>query len=163
MLNRNGAAKRGGCTGACDGFTLIEVLVAAMILAIGLVGVASMTYYGVISHHKSANYTMAGQRAMQEMERIRDAGYLGAVVDYDHFPYPRYYILDTNTIYFTPSELPNGQGLITINEDSAAQQINPSTGEPYFNMKRVRVDVTWGGSRPLRGSYSLVSLISNRP
>lgn len=145
------------------GFTLIEVLVAAMILSIGLVGVSSMIYFGVISHQKSAHYTIAGERAMQEMERIRDAGYLGAVVDASHFPSVNYHIVDAHTVRFNVADLPSGVGTISINEDSEAQAINPSTGQPYANMKRVTVTVAWGGARRVSGIYNLVTLISNRP
>jgi prepilin-type N-terminal cleavage/methylation domain-containing protein len=145
------------------GFTLIEVLVAAMVLGIGLVGVSSMVYYGVLSHQKSANYTIAGQKAMQEMERIRDAGYLGAVVDYAHFPSPNYQIVDASTARFSVPELTGSQGTITINEDNEAQAVNPGTGAPYLNMKQVSVTVSWGGSQRLSGAYNLVTLISNRP
>ena len=146
-----------------EGFTLIEVLVAAMILAVGLVGVSSMVYYGVLSHQKSAHYTIAGERAMQEMERVRDAGYLGALVDATHFPSPTYTIVNSSTVGFAVSELRSGQGTITIAEDTEAQQINPSTGAPYQNMKRVTVTITWGGSRRSNGTYSLATLIANRP
>ena len=145
------------------GFTLIEVLVAAMILGIGLVGVSSMVYYGVLSHQKSANYTIAGEKAMQEMERIRDAGYLGALVDLAHFPSPSYQIVNASTVHFSVPELTGGLGVITIAEDSQAQAINPATGQPYLNMKQVSVAVSWGGSQRLRGSYNLATLISNRP
>jgi prepilin-type N-terminal cleavage/methylation domain-containing protein len=148
---------------SCGGFTLIEVLVAAVILAIGLVGVASMVYYGVLSHQKSAHYTIAGQRAMQEMERIRDASYVGAVVDLTLFPSPSYQIVDSSTARFSVPELTNGQGTITIAEDTEAQAINPATGQPYQNMKRVTVTITWGGSRRSSGAYNLATLIANRP
>ena len=156
MVKRN---KRAGC----GGFTLIEVMVAAMILGIGLVGVSSMVYYGVLSHQKSAHYTIAGQKAMQEMERIRDGGYLGAVVDYSRFPYPNSYIVGSDTVRFQVSDLPNGQGTITIGEDNEAQVNNPSTGAPYLNMKRVQIAVTWGGGHRASGAYNLVTLVSNRP
>lgn len=145
------------------GFTLIEVLVAAMILAIGLVGVSSMVYYGVLSHEKSANYTIAAQKASQEMERIRDAGYLGAVVDSLHFPDPKYQIVDSSTVNFSLPELSGGQGTLSITEDTEAQVTNPDTGQPYLNMKQVVVTVSWGGSHRSSGSYSLATLITNRP
>jgi len=148
---------------SCAGFTLIEVLVAAVVLAIGLVGVSSMVYYGVLSHQKSAHYTIAGQKAMQEMERIRDTGYLGAIVDATHFPSPTYTIVDSGTVGFSVPELTNGQGTITIAEDTEAQAINPATGQPYQNMKRVTVTIGWGGSRRSSGAYNLATLIANRP
>ena len=151
------------CARSEAGFTIIEVLVAAIILGIGLVGVSSMVYFGVLSHQKSANYTIAGQKAMQEMERIRDSGYLGALVDATHFPTASYTIVDSSTVHFSVPELTGGQGAITIAEDNEAQQINPATGQPYQNMKRVTITVTWGGSHRLKGSYSLVTLIANRP
>jgi len=147
----------------CAGFTIIEVLVAAMILSIGLVGVSSMIYFGVISHQKSAHYTIAGERAVQEMERIRDAGYLGAVVDTWHFPSSIYQIVDAHTVRFSVADLPSATGTITINEDTEAQAINPDTGQPYENMKRVTVTVAWGGSRRVSGVYNVATLITNRP
>ena len=145
------------------GFTLIEVLVAAVILSIGLVGVSSMVYCGVLSHQKSANYTIAGERAMHEMERVRDGGYLGAVVDALHFPSPTYTILSSSTAGFSVADLPSGTGTITIAEDNEAQAINPLTGLPYQNMKRVTITITWGGSYRSNGAYTLATLISNRP
>lgn len=156
-------APRRGRARACTGFTLIEVLVAAMLLAIGLVGVSSMVYYGVLSHQKSANYTIAAQKAMQEIERIRDGGYLGATVEPTRFPSPTYQIVDSSTVRFGVAELSAGQGAITVAEDSEAMATNPNTGQPYLNMKQVNVSITWGGSSKSSGSYSLATLISNRP
>jgi type IV pilus assembly protein PilV len=145
------------------GFTLIEVLVAAIILAIGLVGVSSMVYYGVQSHQKAAHYTIAGEKAMQEIERIRDAGYLGAIVDTTRFPSPAYTIINSTSAGFAVSELPSGQGTVTIAEDTEAMTTNPATGAPYQNLKRVTVTIAWGGSHHSNGSYSLATLIANRP
>jgi len=143
------------------GFTLIEVLVAAVVLGIGMVGVSSMVYFGVRSHQKSAEYTIAAERAMQEMERVREAGYGGAIVSIGLFPSTTYQIVNSSTVNFGVSELTNGQGVITIGDDVEAQATNPATGQPYQNMKRVTVTVTWGGVRH-PGSYSLATLIALR-
>ena len=144
------------------GFTLIEVLVAAMILAIGMVGVSSMVSYGVLSHQKSARYTIAAERANQEIERIRDSGYLAAVVDALHFPSP-YQIVNSTTVSFDVAELPGGHGTIVIADDPHALSVNPSTGAPYSNLKQVSVFVTWSGSPRVAGSYGVATLITNRP
>jgi len=145
------------------GVTIIEVLAATAILGIGLVGVGSMVTYGVISHRKSVNYTIAAARATQEIERIRDAGYLGAQIGTALFPSPTYTILSATQVAFTVPELRNGQGRITLSEDAEAQAIDPDTGLPYGNLKQVQVQISWGGSRNLQGSYRVATLIANRP
>jgi len=148
---------------ASAGFTLIELLVSVVILAVGLIGVASMVTYGVVSHRSSANYTIAAARATQEIERIRDAGYLSAQVGPALFPSPNYHILSATQVGFSVPESNSGQGVITLDEDSEAQATNPNTGLPYSNMKRVSVTISWGGARALTGSYTTTTLISNRP
>ncbi len=145
------------------GVTLIEVLVASVILGIGLVGVGSVVTYGVVSHRKSVNYTVAAERAVREMERIREAGYLGAEVNETLFPATTYTILSSTQVQFAVPELSNGVGYITVDEDSEAEATNPSTGQPYSNLKRVRVELFWTGGGALSGSYSLSTLIANRP
>ncbi len=145
------------------GVTILEVLAAAAILGIGLVGVGGMVTYGVISHRKSVNYTIAAARATQEIERIRDAGYLGAEVDTSLFPSPTYTIAGANQATFAVADLANGQGTITITDDTEAQAVDPDTGFPYSNLKLLQVSISWGGSRNLRGSYDVATLIANRP
>jgi len=141
----------------------MEVLATAIILAIGLVGVGSMVTYGVISHNKSVNYTIAAERATKELERLREAGYLGATMSAALFPADEYTIENATQASFEMPDLSSGTGVITIADDPAAQAINPGTGLPYSNLKRVSVQVSWGGSRYLHGSYEAVTLIANRP
>jgi Tfp pilus assembly protein PilV len=144
--------------------TIIEVLVASAILAIGLVGVGSLVTYGVVSHRKSVNYTIAEARAVKELERVRDAKYVGAVVNSTLFPSSEYTILNSTQARFTVSELKNGYGIITITDDAQAQQTNPATGQPYSNLKKVKVEIHWtGGGRNLGGYYNAATLIANRP
>jgi adhesin HecA-like repeat protein len=143
--------------------TIIEVLVASAILAIGLVGVGSIVTYGVVSHRKSVNYTVAEARAVKEMERVRDAKYVGAIVSSTLFPSPDYTILSQTQARFTVSELKNSYGIITITDDVQAQQTNPATGQPYSNLKKVKVEIHWTAGRNLAGSYNAATLIANRP
>lgn len=60
-----------------NGFTLIEVLVAIVILSVGLLGMASLTI-GIINGNKLSNdLTMATTLAQDRMEDIRRLGYSG--------------------------------------------------------------------------------------
>jgi hypothetical protein len=142
---------------------LVEVLVATVVLSIGLVGAASMMVVGAISHDKSAYHTFAANRAEAELERIREARYLGDVVGTALFPSPAYTILNATQVSFDVPELPGGRGLITLAEDVEAQAIDPGTGHPYHNLKLAQVQITWTGGRLTRGSYGAATLIANRP
>ena len=147
----------------CKGLSLLELLMVTLLLGIGLTGVAGMFTVGVISNRKAAHITAAANRANEEMEKVRDCGFLGAVVDYDHFPYPHYYLLSSTRAGFQVEELPQGYGTIDIDLDPEAKVIDPNTGLYVGNMKRVRVVISWGGARPIRGSYSVTTLLANRP
>ena len=144
--------------------TIIEVLVASAILGIGLVGVGSIVTYGLVSHRKSVDYTVAEARAISELERVRDAKYVGAIVNSTLFPATEYTILDSTQARFTVPELRNGYGIVTLTEDVEAQQTNPGTGQPYANLKKVKVEIHWtGGGHSLGGYYDAATLIANRP
>ena len=135
----------------------------AVLLAIGLTGVAGMFTAGLISNHKSANMTLAADRTEQEVERLRNAGYLGAVVDLAHFPASRYTIVSATQVSFTVAELKDGAGNIYLTADPEAAVIDPATGAPIGNLAHARVVITWGGARSVRGSYSVSTLLANRP
>jgi len=62
-----------------NGFTLIEVLIAIVILSVGLLGMASLTV-GIINGNRFSNdLTTATTLAQDKMEDIRRAGYANAV------------------------------------------------------------------------------------
>ncbi len=145
------------------GLTLLELLMTTLLLGIGLTGVGGMFTAGVVSSRKAAYITTAAHRANKEIERIRDGGFLGAQVDYIHFPYPDYYGASGNRAYFNVSELPGGTGQVEVDMDPEAQVVNPDTGLYVDNLKKVRVLISWGGARNLRGSYSVSTLLANRP
>ena len=153
---------RGNCS-RVRGMTLIEVLVAVVILAIGLIGTSSMMTYAVISHDSAAAYTVAAERATQEIERIRDSGYHGATVGTNLFPTSNYNLLSTTQVEFTCFELKDGHGVITLDIDSEANQTDPGTGEPYSNLKRIDVQIWWNGKSGSTLSYNASTLVANRP
>jgi len=126
-----------------------------------LVGAAGMFTAGIVSSRKAANETAAANRATQELERIRDGGYLGAVIDTAHFLSPRYTIVSSSKATFTVPELSNGAGELTIDTDTAAQPVDPNTGFMIGNLKRV-MSHSLGWRRKSACSYSVTTLISNR-
>lgn len=60
-----------------NGFTLIEVMVALLILAIGLLGTAGMTIVGIRANANAGHLTEAYQNANGEMERLRTLAWGG--------------------------------------------------------------------------------------
>jgi len=72
---------------AAAGFTLIEVLVAVLVLAVGLIGGTAMQLHAMRARHESALLSAAVQAAVAMADRIRaNAGQVGDVylgIDYD--------------------------------------------------------------------------------
>jgi type IV pilus assembly protein PilV len=72
---------------AAAGFTLIEVLVAVLVLAVGLIGGTAMQLHAMRTRHESALLSAAVQAAAAMADRIRaNAGQVGSVylaIDYD--------------------------------------------------------------------------------
>lgn len=101
------------------GFTLIEVLVAIVILSIGLLGMASLTI-GIINGNKLSNdLTTATTLAQDEMEDIRRLGYSNAVSE-------------TKAVLSSPY-------------DEFKREVTVADDSPAPGMKTVTVKVYWGG------------------
>ncbi len=103
-----------------NGFTLIEVLIAIVILSVGLLGMASLTV-GIINGNKFSNdLTTATTLAQDKMEEIRGTSYSSVVSE-------------TKAVLSSPNDEYKRE--VTITDDS------PATG-----MKTVSVKVYWGGA-----------------
>lgn len=64
-----------------SGFTLVEIMVAMVILAIGLLGMAGMTILVIRGNKGADQITIATQLATQKMESLKDQGFanLGSI------------------------------------------------------------------------------------
>ncbi|MBL7203976.1 MAG: prepilin-type N-terminal cleavage/methylation domain-containing protein [Desulfobacteraceae bacterium] len=101
------------------GFTLIEVLIAIVILSVGLLGMASLTV-GIINGNRFSNdLTTATTLAQDKMEDIRRAGYTSAVSE-------------TKATHPSNSDYKRE---VTVTADS-----------PATDMKTVSVKIYWGGA-----------------
>jgi len=151
------------CHSRRRGVTILEVLVATVILGIGLIGVGSMVTCAVISHDRAVGFTIASDRATAELERIREAGYNNALVDTALFPTSDYTIASATQVSFTVADLADGHGTITLGEDSQALQNNPATGTPYMNLKQAKVQIWWRQTGRHTTTLVATTLITNRP
>ncbi|MDA3833407.1 MAG: type IV pilus modification protein PilV [Spirochaetales bacterium] len=101
-----------------NGFTLMEVLVAMLILSVGLLGMAALIT-GIVNSNKLSNrISTATVLAQDKMEEIRSTGYAGAADDTE----------DYNTI----SDYPLYKRITDV-----------TAGDPAAGMKKIVVTVYW--------------------
>ncbi len=96
------------------GFTLIELIIAMLVMAIGIMGVMQVFPVGLRNTIKAQHYTKCVEYAEKKMEELRTIGY------------------DALDSYLTGSDTPENGYLViwTVTPD----------GTPYTGVRKVRVD-----------------------
>src|SRR4030095_2496422 len=119
-----------------QGFTLIEVLVAIVILTMGLLGTAALTTGIIRGNHYSKNITSATAAAQSQLESVKSSGYVNAVAA--NFP--------TDTV---------SMGGMTFNRATTI-----TSDSPAANMKTISVVVTWTESNNTTRSVTLQTILA---
>jgi type IV pilus modification protein PilV len=111
-----------------SGFTLIEVMIALVILATGLLALMTMQIVSIKANAFSSEMTFSAMLAQQQLETLRNEGYAHTDLDAGHHA-------PTGT-----SEIPDGKGgKYAVTWDVV---VDATTA-----MKTITLDVTWNSRR----------------
>ena len=122
------------------GFSLVECMVATVILGIGVVGVAGMFTYASISDRKATYMARAREICSQTLEEVRSAG---------------------------DSALTGASGSRTVETPGLPRSNGIMAWEPYpfgspeNGLKLVALNITWDWPKPSSGVYRVVTLVSD--
>ena len=119
-----------------NGFTLLEVLVAIVILTIGLLGTAGLTTGVIRGNHFSKNVTSATAAAQTKLETIKSGGY----------------------VYATTANFPNDT--VSMGGMSFMRSTTITSSSPAANMKTVSVTVSWTESNNTARSVNLQTILA---
>lgn len=144
------------------GFTLIEMLVACVILAIGLIGLSQLYLASMWTYQKSRNLALATEVAQYELEKAQSYGYTGLNGALTDDLYLRTqsggiytWLPAGNGVSFPVSQLPGGQGTVVWTHYVASSQTVAS-------LLQVEVTITWGGSVRAQSKMKVDTLIAKR-
>ena len=112
-----------------DGMSLVELMVALMVLSTGLLAVASLFPYGSSSSVDARNLTAATDFAQQKMEQLRGTNFFAPDL--------------------TPGWHPSVSGeQIGNNNFYTRRYWVVDTVDPAYQAKFIQVEVTWADVRP---------------
>jgi type IV pilus assembly protein PilV len=121
-----------------NGFTLIEVLVTALILTVGLLGTLGLTTGVIRGNFFSKNITSATAIAESQLEAVQNRGYVNAT-----------------TTYF-----PAAAATVTVGAVNFSRTTTITSDSPSTNMKTVSVTVTWTEANNAARSVSLQTILA---
>ena len=138
------------------GFSLIELLVAVLILGLALISLSQLYLAGMWTTQKARYLSLATQRAQAEMERAQELGILNLTQGASVYPTPEYtpYFFGRG-VTFTEDNLPEGRGIVTW-----SVYPHNTTGNQY--LLKVDIFLTWQGAARTRSKVHLTTLLTNR-
>jgi prepilin-type N-terminal cleavage/methylation domain-containing protein len=137
------------------GFTLIECLVAIVILGLGIVGVVGCFTAALLSNQKASNIQLATSLAQSVIENMRSYGF--GSITYDNFPAS----IDKNTISDNKDISDLAEQLGRLHSGRATTTItNNYNGDA--RLKQVAVEISWRSINNSHPTVRLESVISNR-
>lgn len=123
-----------------DGFTLLELLVALTILAVGLLGTAVLTTGIIRGNFFSKNITSATAIAQTTIEGAQRVGYTAV-----------------NTYATDSSKVPPA---VSMGGVSFSQSASVTNNSPANNMKTISVTVSWNEANNAARSVTLQTILS---
>ena len=120
------------------GFTLIEVLVTALILTIGLLGTAGLTTGIIRGNFFSKNITSGTMIAQTQLEAVQNRGYTNA----------------------TTANFPATAATVSMGDVNFSRSTTITDNSPASNMKTVSVTVTWNEANNAARSVSLQTILA---
>ena len=112
-----------------DGMSLVELMVALMVLSTGLLAVASLFPYGSSSSVDDRNLTAATDLAQQKMEQLRGTSFFAPDLTQGWHPTVNGEQVGNNNFY-------NRRYMVV------------DTVDPIYQAKYILVEVTWADARP---------------
>ena len=140
------------------GLSLVELMVAVLILSLALISLSQLYLAGMWTTQKARYMSIATKRAQSELERVQDLGLLTLRngPNEDSYPSAEYtYHADGMGVDFAAPPLPGGTGTVTWDYWPAN-----TAGNEY--LLKVNVTVSWEGASRSRTHVSLNTLLTNR-
>lgn len=120
------------------GFTLIEVLVTALVLTAGLLGTLGLATGVIRGNFFSKNITSATAIAESQLEAVQNRGYVNA----------------------TTTNFPAAAVTVSMGNVNFARTTTITADSPSSNMKTVSVTVTWNEANNAARSVSLQTILA---
>ena len=144
------------------GFTLVEVLVALVILGVGLVSLIQLFIVAMWSYQKAHYLSIATQHAQYEFERVENFGcnvmkqtpanLLNSAIYDPNAGYTQHYTAGVaDGIQIAENDLPSGRCTVIV---------SPFRSTANTNIIEVTISVTWTGITPTVSPVTIYTLLA---